>query len=48
LYLETGTEKCRALHTKFQPERIIREFGLGVALAGIETRVVMGLMIAFA
>jgi len=34
--------------TKLQPERIAGELCLGVAVAGVETLVVMGLIIAFA
>ena len=38
----------RSKQAKLQPERIIGELCLGVAVAGVETLVVMGLIIAFA
>ncbi len=38
----------RSKQTKLQPERIAGELCLGVAVAGVETLVVMGLIIAFA
>jgi hypothetical protein len=38
----------RGKQTNFQPERIMGEVCLGVAAAGLETLVVMGLVLAFA
>jgi hypothetical protein len=38
----------RGKQTKFKPERIMGELCLGAAVAGVETLVVMGLIIAFA
>jgi hypothetical protein len=38
----------RGKRMKFQPERIMGEVCLGVAAAGVETLVVMGLVLAFA
>jgi hypothetical protein len=43
-----GRSAMRGKQTKFQPERIMGELCLGVAVAGAETLVVMGLVLAFA